>query len=68
LPRPGGEFGLQLLWRTPNGEKTFVKEFTCAFVFGVTHRGSPQARAVQKRACEYARGVIREVLEQRGVL
>jgi hypothetical protein len=68
-PREGGkEFAVVVTYTTKEG-KTVVHEslFTQARVFGESKRGSLQAWRVQKKACDYAREVMREVLEKRGV-
>lgn len=61
---PDGEFVLRVTWRTGAHEQLFSR----AFVFGPTLTGSPLAYRVQKRACDYARDFMREILAQRGAL
>ncbi len=60
----GDEFALRVEW----AEHSYQREFTRASVFkGTFHRPQVEWR-VEKRACDYAREIIREVLSQRGVL
>jgi len=71
MPQDRGEFILKVTWRTPNGERvqrTYERLFSQEFVFGRTYGGDPLALAVQKRACDYARDFMREVLNMRGAL
>lgn len=65
---PEGEFILRVTWKTPDGEKTHERLFSREFVFGHTATGSQLAFRVQKRACDYAKDFMREVLAQRGAL
>ena len=46
---------------------SFRKLFSRQLVFAGTFHLSPNAWAVEKRACDYAADIIREVLEQRGI-
>jgi hypothetical protein len=68
VPRPGGEFNIRVEWKLRDGVGVYEKEFTKAYVFGGTfHR--PQAEwHIEKRACDHARDIMREVLALRGVL
>lgn len=68
VQKNGGEFDLVVRW--PNrgsaaGE--YTKTFTRQFVFGATFSLHPNAWAIEKKACEHARAVVREVLQRRGV-
>ncbi len=68
-PKAHGEFTVVIRW--VNKDQTtgeYKKDFTKEFVFGSTFRLSPQAWVVEKRACDYARDIVRGVLQQRGVL
>lgn len=62
----GGEFTVVV---TPLRSTTasFRKLFSRQLVFAGTFHLSPHAWAVEKRACDYAADIIREVLEQRGI-
>ncbi len=63
-----GEFILRARWKTKDGEKTHERHFSRDFVFGHTASGSPLAFRVQKRACDYAKDFMREILALRGAL
>ncbi len=63
----GGEFTIEVVWKTPEGEKTFSRHFSREYVFGPT-LANPMAVQVQHRACDYARAFMREVLTQRGAI
>ncbi len=66
---PAGSFTLLAKWKTKDGkEKSFSRDFTREFVFGRTASGSPLAFRVQKRACDYAKDFMREILALRGAL
>jgi hypothetical protein len=68
VQKSGGEFDLVVRW--PNKGSSageHVKSFTRQFVFGGTFSLSPNAWAIEKRACDHARDVVREVLAKRGV-
>lgn len=63
----GGEFDITVRW--PNkgsaaGE--YTKSFTKPFVFGGTYTLSQNAWAIEKKACDHARDIVREVLARRG--
>jgi hypothetical protein len=67
-PLTGGEFALVVAWKNGDKDHVFEKEFTRAYVLGASlHRPMPEWH-LQKRACDHARDVMREVLAQRGVL
>jgi hypothetical protein len=69
LPGKDGEFTLRVVWPSrEDGPQHYDKEFTRPEVFGVSYAGSPLAWRVQRRACDYARDVMREVLAARGAL
>lgn len=59
-----GAFSLVVSW--PGGSHR--RDYTREFVFGASYSLSPDAWAVQRRACDYARDLMREVLQQRGAL
>ena len=65
---PTGEFTVVVKWTLKSGEaKQYNKLFDRSFVFGQTASLDPTAWTVQRRACTYAREIIAEVLQQRGV-
>lgn len=63
----GGEFTVVVQPNYPPGTKGYRKLFSKQLVFAGTYHLSPQAWAVEKRACDYATDIIKEVLEQRGM-
>ena len=63
-----GEFLVRVTWETPVSVRTFEKAFTRQLAFGSSYTLSPMAWRVERRACDHARAVIREVLQHRGVL
>jgi hypothetical protein len=66
--KPGGEFAIEVTWKMKDGEvKTFLRHFTKQEVFGSSYSGNPMAWRVERRACDYARDCIRQVLAARGV-
>lgn len=62
----GGEFTI-VVQPLKASLSSFKKSFTREFVFAGTYHLSPEAWAVQKRACDYTQDIVREVLEQRGI-
>jgi hypothetical protein len=64
IPRPTGDFSIRVEW---SGANRYVKDFTREFVFGSTF-STPSAWRVQEKTCDYARMIVREILEQRGVI
>lgn len=64
-----GEFILRVEWKgKEDAEPRFhEKLFSQEFVFGRTYGGDPLALNPQKRACDYARDFMREVLNLRGL-
>jgi 3-phenylpropionate/cinnamic acid dioxygenase small subunit len=67
VPQPDGEFSIRVEWVMKDGTKTFDHSFTQRSVFGASYMGSPMAWRVEKKACDYARDCIRQVLAARGV-
>lgn len=66
---PTGEFSVVVKWQPKQGpEVEYVKVFNRDFVFGPSMTLSPMAWRTQKKACDYAREIINEILSQRGVL
>jgi len=70
VPKEGlREFAVVIHYRTKDGQpKTFESYFSRQRVFGASLQGKAQTWAIQRRACDYAREVLREALENRGVL
>jgi hypothetical protein len=62
-----GEFAVTLVWSKDSGDLTYRKEFTRAYTFGTSYAYSPDAWRLELKPCEYARLLVREVLEQRGI-
>ena len=68
ISRQNGEFTVRVEWRQKDCEaKTFDYEVTRKGVFGASYGHSPLTWRVEKRACDYARDVMRQVLAARGV-
>lgn len=66
--KPGGEFAIEVTWKPKDGEaKSFYRHFTKRELFGASYNGSPAAWRIERRACDYARDCIRQVLAARGV-
>lgn len=63
-----GAFRLRVVWSEPGREAAYEEEFSRARVFGATYAGPAAGWRVMGRPCDYARGAIRAVLHQRGVL
>lgn len=70
VPSNGGrEFSIVIRYKTKEGEaRTFESHFSQQRVFGASMNGAPLTWCIQRRGCDYAREVLREVLESRGVL
>lgn len=64
IPEPTGEFTLVVRWHN----KEFKKHFTRALVFGSSRSLPEAAWQVERKPCDHARDVVREILEQRGVI
>lgn len=68
-PRELGEFTVVVRWKDrKNTEGEYQKDFTRPLVFGGTYTLTPLAWSIEKRACDYARDIVQEILRQRGVL
>ena len=66
--KEGGEFDLVVHWvNKQQSAGEFTKNFTRRFVFGGTFSLSPNAWAIERRACDHARDIVREILSKRGV-
>jgi len=68
IPRDAGEFSICVAWKSGDTLCSFDRLFARKEVFGASYALGPSSWHVQKRACDYARDLIRQVLEQRGVL
>lgn len=67
-PREGGrEFTVVVTCKMKEGEKVYESHFSQQRVFGASMRGPVLGWHIQKKACDFARDVMREVAEQRGV-
>lgn len=67
LPGENGEFVVYVIWDKPfPGE--YRKIFTRPIVFGRSMQLTSAAWSVQKCVADFARDVVREVLQARGVL
>jgi hypothetical protein len=67
--RENGEFAVTVIWHLKDGtEKVFTKEFTRTYVLGSSFKRPMLEWRIEKRACDYARAIIQDVLSQRGVL
>ena len=63
-----GEFTVHVEWTTKGGElQSFDKPFTRQEVFGASYGHTPLTWRVQRRACDYARDIMRQILSARGV-
>ncbi len=61
-----GEFDIIVEWVEKDGtQRTYRHSFTNAYVFGETYKLSVNAWAVHKCAMDFARDVVREVLNVR---
>lgn len=69
IPHDGGEFTVRVEWAVKGAEpKVFEKKFTRQEVFGASYGHSPMSWRVQRKACDYTRDIMRQVLAARGVL
>lgn len=65
----GNEFAIVMTWQLKDGTtKTEESHFSRQRVFGDSLRGPVLGWRIQKKACDYARDVLREVLERRGIV
>ena len=68
LPQPRGEFVVRVEWVTKGGEtKTFERAFTRKGVFGASYSRGHLNWHVERKSCDYARELIQQVLNERGV-
>jgi hypothetical protein len=63
-----GEFAVRVVWMVAGKEHVFEKKFTKSYVLGASFHRPMAEWHVEKRACDYARDIMREVLAQRGAL
>lgn len=69
ISRADGEFAVAVRWKNRDGsDGEFIREFTKKYCLGVTFTLPSGSWAVEKKACDYARDVVRDVLGARGVL
>jgi hypothetical protein len=68
VTRDGGEFSIRVIWKQSDGERAFEKEFTKTRCLGASLQRPQTEWRVEKRACDYAREIMSEVLAQRGAL
>lgn len=69
VPHTAGEFTIRVTWRPKGGEEqTYDRVFTRQEVFGASYQTSPQTWRVQRKACDYAREIMRQVLTIRGAV
>jgi len=62
---PEGEFTLRVEWQHKGGEKkVFDRVFSKSEILGT----NPAQWRVQRRACDYARDIMRDVLSARGAI
>lgn len=68
VQKTGGEFDVVVRWPSTRGGPAgeYTKSFTRRYAFGGTFSLSPNAWSVERRACEHARDIVREILEKRG--
>lgn len=65
VPLADGEFVLRVEWQYKGGEKkTFDRTFSKSEILGT----NPAQWRVQRRACDYARDIMRDVLAARGAI
>jgi hypothetical protein len=67
VAHPNGEFALRVKW-WDGGDRHHDRVFTRQEVFGASYGNTPLSWRVQRRACDYARDCIRQVLTVRGVM
>jgi hypothetical protein len=68
VPHGDGEFSIRVAWKVGDKEQAYEKKFTKAYVLGSSfHRPMLEWR-LEKRACDHARDIMRDVLAQRGAL
>ena len=60
---PGDGFTLRVVWK--NGGE-YVRHYSKVFIFGQGY--DEMSCSIKKRACDYARDFMREVLAQRGAI
>jgi hypothetical protein len=67
-PAANGEFVVRVAWLVDGAVEIYEKAFAKSFVFR-NCMSKPQLEwHIEKRACDYARDIMREVLAQRGIV
>lgn len=65
---PDGEFTVQVEWAVKGGEPRFYRQtYTRREVFGSSYSEQQHGWRVQKKTCDYAKELMRNVLNARGV-
>jgi hypothetical protein len=67
-PGEHGEFSILVSWDHKGQAGSYLKAYTRQAVFGPSYSLAPEAWSVQRKACEYARELMRDVLQRRGIL
>ena len=67
-PGDGGEFSVRVIWKTADGDKFYVKQFTRTLVFGSSITANPHTLRVVLPGCMHIKNLIHEVLQARGVV
>lgn len=63
---PSGTFSVYIEWKEKDGStKSYRHQFTREYVFGSSLQGSVRALSVRKCATDFAKDVVREVIERR---
>jgi hypothetical protein len=63
------EFVAIVIWRTLGGpDRVYEKRFTKPYILGASFHRPMLEWGMEKRACDHARDIMREVLAQRGAL
>ena len=66
VPMAHGEFEVVVNWPAQGGPAgEYKKAFTRSFVFGGTFQLSPNAWTIERKACDHARDIVRDVLNKR---
>jgi hypothetical protein len=63
-----GAFTVRVVWKVGEEERSYEKKFTKAYVLGASIHKPMAEWSLQKRACDHARDIMREVLALRGAL
>jgi hypothetical protein len=66
--QPDGEFTVRVEWTLKDGQKKyFDKTYTRREVFGLSYSGHQHGWRIQRKVCDYAKELMRDVLNARGV-